>query len=141
MVVRALRVFALLFTCAGWALAEPSAEDVARADALFAEGKRLLDAGRLDEACDQLAGSQRLDPGGGTLLALALCHEKQARLAIAWNEYDEALRLARESGNQNRERVAESRRQALEPRIARLTIVVANDVANLSGLEVHAGET
>jgi hypothetical protein len=114
-------------------------EDVARADALFTEGKRLLDEGEIDRACEMLAESQRLDPGGGTLLALALCHEKQGRLALAYSEYGAAFDLARETGNANREAVASSRRAALEPQLARLTIRVGATVAALTGLEVRAG--
>ena len=37
------------------------------ADALFKEGRALLDAKKFDEACPKLAESQRLDPGAGTL--------------------------------------------------------------------------
>jgi len=136
----AVASLASVLTLASHARAQASGENVVRADALFTEGKRLLDENRIDLACEKLAESQQLDPGGGTLLALALCHEKQGRLVSAWTEYGEALELARDSGNGNREIVASARRAALEPKLARLTIRVPPAVASLVGLEVRCGD-
>src|SRR4051812_24565538 len=55
--------------------------------ALFDEGRRLLEAGNYVEACAKLDESYRLDAAAGTLLNLALCHEQQGRSASAWFEY------------------------------------------------------
>lgn len=94
---------------------------VTRADALFEEGRRLLDEGRLVEACDRLSESDRLDPSVGTLGLLASCHEKRGLLATAWREYLVTAARAEKSGD---ERAAFARTQAaaLEPRIPRLTL-------------------
>jgi hypothetical protein len=104
--------------------AEPSADDKALASMLFQEGRSLMAAGRIAEACQKLEESQRLAPGGGTLLNLALCHEQEGRLARSWSEFKEAAIVARRNGRQDRESEATSHVNALEPRLSRLTIVV-----------------
>src|SRR6478735_2027984 len=103
--------------CAQPASAEPAAADRVLAAALFRDGKALMDRGELAEACTKLAESQRLDPGGGTILNLALCHEKQQRLATAWAEFIEALGLAKRDGRAARVQFAQEHIEALEPRL------------------------
>jgi len=85
--------------------ADPSAADKSVATQLFGEGRALLEQGRLDQACPKLEESQRIDPGGGTLLNVALCHERQGRTATAWVEFigarggDEPPLAVRRDGN------------------------------------------
>jgi hypothetical protein len=101
---RALPVLITLVTvtiAAAAAGAEP--EDVKRADLLFREGQKLLKAGHVPEACDAFAQSQRFDPAVGTLLNLAECHAQERHFASAHAEFLEAARLARESGQHERE--------------------------------------
>ena len=108
----------------GRARAESSPEDKALATTLFQEGRALMAAQKLDEACPKLQESQRLDPSGGTLLNLALCHEQQGRFASSWSEFNEAVAVARRDGRRDREQEALTHARALEPRLSRLTIVV-----------------
>jgi hypothetical protein len=103
--------------------AEPSAADRTLAAALFREGKTLMDKGDL-AACTKLEESQRLDPGGGTILNLALCHEKQGRSATAWAEFIEARGIARHDNRQSRIDLAEEHIAKLEQSLSRLVIVV-----------------
>ena len=63
--------------------AEPGADPVTMAEALFQQGKQLLERGDAHAACPKLAESLRLDRATGTLLALAMCHEVEGRLASA----------------------------------------------------------
>ncbi|MEP6653386.1 MAG: hypothetical protein ABJA82_08515 [Myxococcales bacterium] len=118
------------------ARAEPSADDKALATMLFQEGRLLMSEGRIPEACQKLQESQRLDPGGGTILNLALCHEQEGRLARSWSEFKEALVVARRDGRRDREVEAANHVVALEPRVSRLTIVVAPG-AQVEGLRIE----
>jgi len=115
--------------------AEPTDADRTAAEALFRENKRLMDEGNYGEACPRLAESQQRDPGGGTLLTLALCHEQQGKLATAWAQFREALGMAREAQRQERITMAEEHIAALEPRLPKLTVVVPS-AATVEGLEV-----
>src|SRR5437868_2773215 len=83
--------------------ASPTADDKALATILFRDGRTLLAAGKVLEACLKFEESQRLDPAGGTILNLALCHEREGRLARAWSEFKEAEAVARGDGRSDRE--------------------------------------
>jgi hypothetical protein len=111
-----------------------SREDVARADALFNAAKALTDAGQYTDACAKFAESKRLAPGLGVTLYLADCYERIGRSASAWAEFRSAEGLARQR-NDKRAEVARARAQALEPKLERLTIVVAPTVPQ-TGLQV-----
>ncbi len=103
-----------------------------QAQSLFDQARKLLEAGDAAKACPMFAESQRLDPGGGTLLNLAVCHEKQGRLATAYAEYQEALSISLRDGRSDRENVARARAKALEPRLPRLQVQLARDVAGVA---------
>lgn len=116
--------------------AETSPDDMALANVLFQEGRRLMSEGQLHEACQKFEESQRLDPGGGTLLNLALCHEQESRLARSWSEFSEAMDMARREGRRDREVEAASHVRNLEPRLSRLTVVVP-PAAQVQGLRIE----
>jgi hypothetical protein len=131
-----LLVFACSMLAPSAAPAEPSAADSALATLLFEQGRALIAQGHVPEACQKFEESQRLDPGGGTLLNLARCHEQEGRLASAWSEFQAAQTLARDGGRPDREAEAAYHISALEPRLSRLSIVVPA-AADLTGLVVE----
>ena len=110
---------ALLFASPA-ALAQPS--NGAMAEALFRDGRSLMASGNLAAACPKFAESNRIDPKLGTLLNLALCHEKSGRTASAWAEYNEAATLAGRAGQADREKVASEHAAQLEPGLSRVIL-------------------
>jgi hypothetical protein len=116
----------LLAPCAANA---QSAADRSIAQSLFEQAKELMTAGKYAEACPKLEESQRLDPGGGTMLNLALCHESEGRIATAWSDFKEALSLARRDGRYEREQAAQEHLAALQPKLPRVTLSVEGAVA------------
>jgi hypothetical protein len=135
-VPRVAAIGALLLHAATAGAADATDADRARASELFGEGRTLMAAKRYTEACPMLEESQRLDPGGGTVLNVALCHELQGRTATAWSDFREALAVARRDGRSDRALAAEEHIRALEPRLSRLTIDVPPD-ARVPGLSVR----
>jgi hypothetical protein len=97
----------------------------AAADVLFRQGRQLHDQKRYAEACPKFAESFRLDPATGSLLALASCHEGEGKLASAWAEYNEVIERARREKQPERLETAKQRASALEPKLAKLTVMLA----------------
>lgn len=118
----------------------PSAEDRALATQLFNEGKALMADEQIHQACAKFKESHRLDPSGGTILNLALCHEKEGLIASAWTEFTEAKSLANRDNRADRAAAAEEHIQTLGPRLSKLTIVVP-DASRLPGLTIVRDET
>lgn len=134
--VSALALAGLVLLASADVWAEPTAAERSLAAALFDQGRTLMNDGKLDEACAKLTESQRLDPGGGTLLNLALCHEKQGKIATAWTEFREARALAKRDNRPDRESAADGEIAKLEPQLFKISIVVAPDV-KVPGLVVE----
>jgi len=94
------------------------------AQSLFEEGRALMEAGRFPEACAKLARSHALDPSGGTLLNLAVCREREGRLATANAAFERALAQATLDQRQDRAALAREHLDALRPRLPHLAIDV-----------------
>jgi hypothetical protein len=119
---------AALLSVEGEAAAQSNA---AIAEKLFLDGRALLSAGKVHEACAKFADSQRADPALGTLMHLAACHEKDHRPATAWSEFTDAAEQARNSGQHDREHFAQAHAAALEKVLQKVVIEVAPPVAGI----------
>ena len=128
-------VVASAFT--GRAAAQPAAGDAAMAETLFEDAKKLMASGDYRAACPKLAESNRLDPGTGTLTALALCHEQLGQTATAWAEFIDVITQAQQTGRPDREKFARQHVASLEPRLSRLTITVADDTGRLADVAIR----
>jgi hypothetical protein len=93
---------------------------VARAEQLFNDAKKLLEQNDVPKACASFAESQQLDPQLGTLLNLALCHEREGKDASAWTEFTGVVSLATRTGQAKRAEFAKERAHALEPKLSRV---------------------
>lgn len=124
-------IAALLLMRAPLARADPAA-----AEALFREGRALLERGDVQAACDKLQASNALDPSAGTLLNLAACRQKQGKTATAWAHFVSAERLADRQGRDEQAREARRRARELEPTLSTLTL---NAAEAPSGIELRRG--
>lgn len=124
----------------GLALAQGAPDETARADALFEEGRQLAAKGDHTGACAKFEESQKIRPGIGTLFNLADCHEKQGKIALAYNEYVEVAERTKVALQADREKVARERIAQIAPKIGRIafeTPAIAGDlVIQVDGVEL-----
>ena len=104
--------------------ADPSVTNRALAETLFRAAKDLLASGNVAEACPKFAESYQLDPALGTLLNLALCHEKEGKVATAWVEFTDAEGQAENANQTEREVLAHRHAQALAGSLSYVTVNV-----------------
>src|SRR5258708_17042544 len=115
--------FVLVTVRVGTGRADVSAENRAAAQALFDEGRSLMKANKVQEACPKFEESQRLDSSIGTQLNLADCYERTGRTASAWTLYIEVASAARQAGQDERASHAAARAAALKDKLSRLRLV------------------
>jgi len=106
--------------------------DEATAEALFQAGKALMEQKKYAEACPKLEASYKLDPGVGTMLNLADCHEKEGKLARAWGEWGDARDQAKRENDKARMDLATRRQKELDPKVPKLTVKVTGPTEGLA---------
>ena len=112
-----------------------SSTKAAGAETLYEEARGLMKQGDFERACPKFKQSYDLDPGGGTLLNLAECYEKQGKFASAWSTFKEALVVAQRDGRAERVDYAKKHLAIVEPKLSKITIEVASE-ADEPGLTV-----
>jgi hypothetical protein len=112
-----------LAASSAWA-ASARAQGATAAEALFQDGQRLLKSGDVHGACLKFQESQRADPGIGTLINLATCHEQEGKTATAWSEFTDAASQAQRAGQSDREQFARGKASALERSLHKLVLEV-----------------
>jgi hypothetical protein len=105
-----------------WADEPPAPQS---AQALFDEARTLMKAHDYARACPLFERSEALDPGGGTILNLAICHERAGKLAAAWNEMQLALLRAEQDQRADRIGTAKKHLAAMDAQLSRLVIQVS----------------
>ena len=113
------------------------ADKITDAEDLFRRAKALMAQKKDDEACPLLSESYRLDPGVGTLLNLALCHERIGKTASAWGEFRSVEQQAHAASppNETRARFARDHAAKLQTRLSRVQITVPAE-ARVPGLVI-----
>ncbi len=104
------------------------------AESLFREGKRLFQADDFGHACPKLAQSYQIDPAGGTVLLLAICYERQGKLASSWARYNDALAIARHDRREDRERRAREGLESVEPKLSYIELKLDPATQAISGV-------
>jgi hypothetical protein len=112
---------------------EPPLDDLATANALYVDGRRLVKDGQLAEACSRFEASMRLAPRLGVQFNLADCYERLGKIASAWVTFGEVAALARRMADR-RETIARERQAALVSRLSHLRITLSS--APIEGLAV-----
>ncbi|HZU85806.1 MAG TPA: hypothetical protein VE987_22930 [Polyangiaceae bacterium] len=131
--------FAALFAAAALCPAPSSAQTApgpipadaseAAAEGRFREASQAFDEGRVDEACAGFAESMRLFATLGTLLNLALCHERQGKSASAWLEFTHAAAWAGDTAQHDRGQFARLHATRLERALSRVQLQLPPDPA------------
>ena len=92
------------------------------------EGAQLLLKGKVAEACDRFAESQRLEPKPATQLALARCQQKAGRLAAALETY----RALAASGTPSSSKMAAATAlRTLEKKVPKLVVAIGASAPEL----------
>lgn len=124
----ALLLTSLLATAAR---AEPSG-DKAAAEAVFREGRDLMDKGSFADACPKFEKSLALYQSASAAMNLARCYGKTNRLAAALTTLERAVELNRKTEDTGRrlelDKLAEQSKKEIEPRVPRVRVVVVPEV-------------
>jgi hypothetical protein len=129
---RPTRTLALLALAPVWlatgreARAQSNSTNSAIAQQLFLDGEKLMSLDHVAEACSKFADSQRLDPAIGTLMHLAVCHEKMGKLATAWSEFTDVAGQAQRVRQREREDFARQHAAALDPKLQKIIIELSH---------------
>lgn len=122
---RALSVASIATALLAHSAAQAQSAEVI-AEELYLQGKALMAAGDVDGACDRFARSQKVQAALGTLLNLAVCHEKQGKTASAWAEFAEAEAIAKRTGDAQRAELARTRLTALATTVPHLLVEITS---------------
>jgi hypothetical protein len=107
----------------------------------FHEGQHLLETGKVHLACEAFTESQALDPALGTLLNLAVCHQREGKIASSWREFRTAAALATSRHEGDRSQFATEQADALEPTLPQIVVKVPpglrSPAVRIDGKEVN----
>lgn len=93
------------------------------AEAAFREGRALLQAGKVDQACAAFEKSLALEEAVGTLLNLADCEARLGRTATAHGLFEKATVWAQRKGDARKEQAAKERLTTLAVSLSWVEVV------------------
>jgi serine/threonine-protein kinase len=131
--VRALVCVSVVAFLAGEARAQVNNE--AAAEALFLEGRALMQKADYAAAAGKFAASDKAAPSVGARINLGDCYAALGKTASAWTRYKAAANLARQIGDSNRAAIANKKAGEISGKLTFLIVSVPEPVA---GLEVSA---
>jgi hypothetical protein len=112
------------------AFSQDKLRDPAAAEALYLTGRKLVGDGNWAEGCEKFRASLELNPAVSTLINIAKCSEHEGKLTQALVEYRRSSQLNQDTLGEERKRkleqVVKESIAALEPRLARVQLVVTN---------------
>lgn len=120
---------------AGSASAQENFQAVAAAKTLFEQGQQQMEKQDYEAACASFKASNEAVARVGTLLNLAACYEKAGKLASAWGAYFDAISLGRRQNKPEYEEFAQKKKDELEPKLLKMTIVVPPEV-KVEGMKI-----
>ncbi len=112
------------------AVAQTPAE-TARAEALFEEGKGLMDQKDYTAACARFEESYALVKGVGAQYFLARCLAELGKTASAYHHFDEVAEISSRAGQHERAQVARERMAELAPKLTKLRLEVTSRTPGL----------
>jgi tetratricopeptide (TPR) repeat protein len=103
----------------------------------FNEARALFERGETASACRMFERSYAEDPAPGTLYNMAVCHEREGRIADAYRQYDELASRAEAAGRADKAVGIRQRANALQPKLARVDLIHRADaVAGVTGVSI-----
>jgi hypothetical protein len=96
------------------------------AESLFRDARARLGEGKVHEACELFARSDKVQHALGTLLNLAACHTKEGKTATAWAEFQEAAAEATRAGDKQRAAFAQDQAAVLEKNLHHVVVDIAD---------------
>ncbi len=133
-------VLATFVFCTSAATAQTSDVDpgkLAMAQKLYEQATNLMDAQKHADACPKLEQVTQIIPSGlGGHETLGQCYEALGRYGSAWEQYTVAESLAHAKGEAQRAADMAAKAKALEPKVAKITIVVPKELQNFDGLTI-----
>jgi hypothetical protein len=121
-------------------IAAEAQDDPKRADALFDEGLKLLDQGRIAEACDRLRESRKIASGIGVTLYLADCEERVGHWIAARELYREGQTMAA-AKHDPRESNARERADALAARMPSIQVRTSGEAQPIIEIDGEKADT
>jgi hypothetical protein len=88
--------------------------NIVAAEALFDDGRKLVEQGRFAEAARKFLASFNMDPAMGTLLNLAMVEERLGDKRTARDDYETVCAVSTRDGRSDRAALARARMQALD---------------------------